>query len=108
MAMTVEDGINAALDVAALVEARSAHFDGLRTGGGRPAADIAAQGPRKSETEGVQPNKGAPYGVILEALLSPMGLPCQAPARPPLALLERPPKPPRRPAAARQASAHAD
>ncbi|BBP79140.1 glucose dehydrogenase [Pseudomonas sp. Ost2] len=45
-----------------------------------PAADIAAQGPRKSETEGVQPNKGAPYGVILEALLSPMGLPCQAPA----------------------------
>lgn len=43
MAMTVEDGINAALDVAALVEARSAHFDGLRTGGGRPAADIAAE-----------------------------------------------------------------
>lgn len=41
--MTVEDGINAALDVAALVEARSAHFDGLRTGGGRPAADIAAE-----------------------------------------------------------------
>ena len=45
-----------------------------------PAAEIAAQGPRKSETEGVQPNKGAPYGVVLEALLSPMGLPCQAPA----------------------------
>ncbi|UVK97781.1 glucose/quinate/shikimate family membrane-bound PQQ-dependent dehydrogenase [Pseudomonas sp. B21-048] len=45
-----------------------------------PAAEIAAQGPRKSETEGVQPNKGAPYGVILEPLLSPMGLPCQAPA----------------------------
>ncbi|WP_460084220.1 glucose/quinate/shikimate family membrane-bound PQQ-dependent dehydrogenase [Pseudomonas sp. H2_G03] len=45
-----------------------------------PAADIAKQGPRVSETEGVQPNKGAPYGVILEALLSPMGLPCQAPA----------------------------
>ena len=43
-----------------------------------PAAQIAAQGPRKSETQGVQPNKGAPYGVILEALLSPMGLPCQA------------------------------
>ncbi|WP_321861361.1 glucose/quinate/shikimate family membrane-bound PQQ-dependent dehydrogenase [Pseudomonas paraveronii] len=45
-----------------------------------PAADIAKQGPRISETEGVQPNKGAPYGVILEAMLSPMGLPCQAPA----------------------------
>ncbi|NJJ55509.1 MULTISPECIES: glucose/quinate/shikimate family membrane-bound PQQ-dependent dehydrogenase [unclassified Pseudomonas] len=45
-----------------------------------PAADIAKQGPRVSETEGVQPNKGAPYGVILEALLSPLGLPCQAPA----------------------------
>jgi quinoprotein glucose dehydrogenase len=45
-----------------------------------PAAD-AANGPgRKSETEGVQPNKGAPYGVILEPMLSPMGLPCQAPA----------------------------
>ncbi len=45
-----------------------------------PAAEIAKQGPRVSETEGVQPNKGAPYGVILEALLSPLGLPCQAPA----------------------------
>ncbi|MEX5593430.1 glucose/quinate/shikimate family membrane-bound PQQ-dependent dehydrogenase [Pseudomonas orientalis] len=45
-----------------------------------PAADIAKQGPRVSETQGVQPNKGAPYGVILDALLSPMGLPCQAPA----------------------------
>lgn len=45
-----------------------------------PAADIAKQGPRVSETQGVQPNKGAPYGVILEALLSPLGLPCQAPA----------------------------
>ncbi|QDG58899.1 glucose/quinate/shikimate family membrane-bound PQQ-dependent dehydrogenase [Pseudomonas sp. NIBRBAC000502773] len=45
-----------------------------------PAANIAKQGPRVSETQGVQPNKGAPYGVILEALLSPLGLPCQAPA----------------------------
>ncbi len=34
---------------------------------------------RKSETEGVQPNAGAPFGVILEALLSPLGLPCQTP-----------------------------
>ncbi|MEB0039696.1 MULTISPECIES: glucose/quinate/shikimate family membrane-bound PQQ-dependent dehydrogenase [unclassified Pseudomonas] len=45
-----------------------------------PAADIAGGPGRKSETEGVQPNKGAPYGVILEAMLSPLGLPCQAPA----------------------------
>ncbi len=45
-----------------------------------PAAEVAGGPGRKSETEGVQPNKGAPYGVILEALLSPMGLPCQAPA----------------------------
>ena len=45
-----------------------------------PAAEVASGPGRKSETEGVQPNKGAPYGVILEALLSPMGLPCQAPA----------------------------
>ncbi|WP_263260760.1 glucose/quinate/shikimate family membrane-bound PQQ-dependent dehydrogenase [Pseudomonas sp. RIT-PI-S] len=45
-----------------------------------PSAGVAGGPARKSETEGVQPNKGAPYGVILEALLSPMGLPCQAPA----------------------------
>jgi len=45
-----------------------------------PAAEVAGGPGRKSETEGVQPNKGAPYGVILEAMLSPMGLPCQAPA----------------------------
>ncbi|MEA9978189.1 MULTISPECIES: glucose/quinate/shikimate family membrane-bound PQQ-dependent dehydrogenase [unclassified Pseudomonas] len=45
-----------------------------------PAADIAGGPGRKSETEGVQPNTGAPYGVILQAMLSPLGLPCQAPA----------------------------
>ncbi|MDB6048900.1 MAG: glucose dehydrogenase [Pseudomonas sp.] len=45
-----------------------------------PAADVAGGPGRKSETQGVQPNKGAPYGVILEAMLSPLGLPCQAPA----------------------------
>ncbi|MDB6141241.1 MAG: gcd [Pseudomonas sp.] len=45
-----------------------------------PAAEIGNGPGRISETEGVQPNKGAPYGVILEALLSPLGLPCQAPA----------------------------
>jgi quinoprotein glucose dehydrogenase len=44
-----------------------------------PAADIGNPA-HVSETEGVQVNKGAPYGVILEALLSPLGLPCQAPA----------------------------
>ncbi|WP_416424521.1 glucose/quinate/shikimate family membrane-bound PQQ-dependent dehydrogenase [Pseudomonas sp. App30] len=45
-----------------------------------PAADVAAMPARKSETEGIQANKGAPYGVIMNAFLSPMGLPCQAPA----------------------------
>ncbi|RRW40783.1 glucose/quinate/shikimate family membrane-bound PQQ-dependent dehydrogenase [Pseudomonas luteola] len=41
--------------------------------------DVEGGPARKSETEGVQPNKGAPYGVIMGALLSPMGLPCQSP-----------------------------
>lgn len=45
-----------------------------------PRADADAGPGRKSETSGVQPNKGAPFGVILEPLLSPLGLPCQAPA----------------------------
>ncbi|MBV4539457.1 glucose/quinate/shikimate family membrane-bound PQQ-dependent dehydrogenase [Pseudomonas vlassakiae] len=45
-----------------------------------PASKIAGQPARKSETEGIQPNKGAPYGVIMSAFLSPMGLPCQAPS----------------------------
>jgi quinoprotein glucose dehydrogenase len=45
-----------------------------------PREEIANQPARKSETEGIQPNKGAPYGVILSAFLSPLGLPCQAPA----------------------------
>ncbi|WP_407315500.1 glucose/quinate/shikimate family membrane-bound PQQ-dependent dehydrogenase [Pseudomonas sp. nanlin1] len=45
-----------------------------------PRAEADAGPGRKSETEGVQPNKGAPYGVILEPMLSPVGLPCQAPA----------------------------
>ncbi|MDF3918597.1 glucose/quinate/shikimate family membrane-bound PQQ-dependent dehydrogenase [Salinicola salarius] len=36
-------------------------------------------GERISETEGVQPNAGAPYGVIMGAFLSRLGLPCQAP-----------------------------
>ncbi|PAU62415.1 glucose/quinate/shikimate family membrane-bound PQQ-dependent dehydrogenase [Pseudomonas indica] len=45
-----------------------------------PSAQVEGGPERKSETEGVQPNKGAPYGVILQPLLSPLGLPCQAPA----------------------------
>jgi quinoprotein glucose dehydrogenase len=45
-----------------------------------PASEVAAGPGSKSETEGVQPNKGAPYGVILEPLLSALGLPCQTPA----------------------------
>ncbi|OPG75422.1 membrane-bound PQQ-dependent dehydrogenase, glucose/quinate/shikimate family, partial [Pseudomonas ogarae] len=44
------------------------------------AAEVAGGRESKSGTEGEQPTKGAPYGGILEALLSPMGLPCQAPA----------------------------
>ncbi|WP_028238573.1 glucose/quinate/shikimate family membrane-bound PQQ-dependent dehydrogenase [Stutzerimonas azotifigens] len=43
-------------------------------------SDQVGEGQRISETEGVQPNKGAPFGVILQPLLSPLGLPCQAPA----------------------------
>ena len=45
-----------------------------------PASDVEGGPARKSETEGIQANKGAPYGVIMNAFLSPMGLPCQAPA----------------------------
>lgn len=44
-----------------------------------PAAKVQANIERKSEIEGVQPNRGAPYGVVLEPLLSAIGLPCQAP-----------------------------
>jgi quinoprotein glucose dehydrogenase len=39
----------------------------------------AAGGQRISETAGVQPNAGAPYGVIMGAFLSQIGLPCQSP-----------------------------
>ncbi|WP_397452166.1 glucose/quinate/shikimate family membrane-bound PQQ-dependent dehydrogenase [Pseudomonas sp. NA-150] len=44
-----------------------------------PATAVGAGPIRVSETNGVQPNKGAPYGVILKPLLSQLGLPCQAP-----------------------------
>lgn len=33
-----------------------------------------------SENGGLQPNSGAPYAVRIEPLMSPMGLPCQAPS----------------------------
>jgi len=44
-----------------------------------PATAVGGGPVRLSETQGVQPNKGAPYGVILSPLLSHLGLPCQAP-----------------------------
>ncbi|WP_213875070.1 glucose/quinate/shikimate family membrane-bound PQQ-dependent dehydrogenase [Pseudomonas sp. dw_358] len=45
-----------------------------------PQAQVAAGSKRESETSGVQPNKGAPYAVIMHPLMSPFGVPCQAPA----------------------------
>jgi quinoprotein glucose dehydrogenase len=45
-----------------------------------PRADVAAGSKRESETSGVQPNAGAPYAVIMHPLMSPFGVPCQAPA----------------------------
>ncbi|NBA94542.1 glucose/quinate/shikimate family membrane-bound PQQ-dependent dehydrogenase [Pseudomonas sp. R5(2019)] len=43
-------------------------------------ADVAEGSKRESETSGVQPNTGAPYAVIMHPLMSPIGVPCQAPA----------------------------
>lgn len=45
-----------------------------------PRAEVAADSKRESETSGVQPNTGAPYAVIMHPLMSPLGVPCQAPA----------------------------
>lgn len=45
-----------------------------------PQAEVAAGSKRESETSGVQPNKGAPYAVIMHPFMSPLGVPCQAPA----------------------------
>ncbi|WP_409281178.1 glucose/quinate/shikimate family membrane-bound PQQ-dependent dehydrogenase [Pseudomonas defluvii] len=45
-----------------------------------PRADVAAGSKRESETSGVQPNSGAPYAVIMHPFMSPLGIPCQAPA----------------------------
>lgn len=44
-----------------------------------PREAVEAGPARRSETEGVQPNRGTPFGVVLEPLLSPLGLPCQRP-----------------------------
>ncbi len=45
-----------------------------------PRAQVEAGSKRESETSGVQPNTGAPYAVIMHPLMSPFGVPCQAPA----------------------------
>jgi quinoprotein glucose dehydrogenase len=45
-----------------------------------PRAEVEAGAKRESETSGVQPNAGAPYAVIMHPLMSPFGVPCQAPA----------------------------
>ncbi|ATR84514.1 glucose/quinate/shikimate family membrane-bound PQQ-dependent dehydrogenase [Pseudomonas sp. FFUP_PS_473] len=45
-----------------------------------PRADVAAGSKRESETSGVQPNSGAPYAVTMHPFMSPLGIPCQAPA----------------------------
>ncbi|MDE1168024.1 MAG: glucose/quinate/shikimate family membrane-bound PQQ-dependent dehydrogenase [Pseudomonas sp.] len=45
-----------------------------------PRAKVDANSKRESETSGVQPNAGAPYAVIMHPLMSPFGVPCQAPA----------------------------
>ncbi|MFJ3119205.1 glucose/quinate/shikimate family membrane-bound PQQ-dependent dehydrogenase [Pseudomonas protegens] len=45
-----------------------------------PRAEVAAGSKRESETSGVQPNTGAPYAVIMHPFMSPLGVPCQAPA----------------------------
>ncbi|MCU1721225.1 glucose/quinate/shikimate family membrane-bound PQQ-dependent dehydrogenase [Pseudomonas sp. 5P_5.1_Bac1] len=45
-----------------------------------PRAAVAEGSKRESETSGVQPNTGAPYAVIMHPFMSPLGVPCQAPA----------------------------
>lgn len=44
-----------------------------------PAAEVARRERAASESSGVQPNAGAPYGVEIAPFLTPWGLPCQAP-----------------------------
>lgn len=45
-----------------------------------PRSQVDANSKRESETSGVQPNTGAPYAVIMHPLMSPFGVPCQAPS----------------------------
>ena len=45
-----------------------------------PRVQVNADGKRESETSGLQPNTGTPYAVELHPLMSPFGIPCQAPA----------------------------
>ncbi|PYB96924.1 glucose/quinate/shikimate family membrane-bound PQQ-dependent dehydrogenase [Pseudomonas atacamensis] len=45
-----------------------------------PREQVEAGSKRESETSGVQPNTGAPYAVIMHPFMSPLGVPCQAPA----------------------------
>jgi len=51
--------------------------EGKRERAQQPAGGSDVQGTQ--ETGGVNPNYGAPFAVELKALLSPLGLPCQAP-----------------------------
>jgi quinoprotein glucose dehydrogenase len=51
--------------------------EGKRESAQQPAGGSDVQGTQ--ETGGINPNYGAPFAVELKALLSPLGLPCQAP-----------------------------
>ncbi len=44
-----------------------------------PAADLPPKGNEKGSEQGLNRNEGAPYGVYMGPLLSPLGIPCQAP-----------------------------
>ena len=44
-----------------------------------PAAEVARREASTSESSGVHPDTGAPYGVEISPLLSALGIPCQAP-----------------------------
>lgn len=45
-----------------------------------PASQLAKDAKKASEGQGLQPNKGAPYAVIMHPFLSKLGFPCQAPS----------------------------
>jgi quinoprotein glucose dehydrogenase len=44
-----------------------------------PAEEAAGSARAASESSGIQPNTGAPYGVKIMPFITPWGLPCQAP-----------------------------